>query len=77
MEDSSKKQFCPNKHAGLSLNSDFSIFLGVLLEYPTTTGFQWGHLKNSLYTYTVSGRKGRVRYSKTWLFLDLNDLPPT
>ncbi len=27
---------------------------GILLEYPTTTGFQWGHLKNGPYTYTVS-----------------------
>ena len=34
--------------------------LGVLLEYPTTTGFQWGHLKNGPYTYTVSGGNGRV-----------------
>ncbi len=33
---------------------------GVLLEYPTTTGFQWGHLKNGPYTYTVSERYGRV-----------------
>ncbi len=33
---------------------------GVLLEYPTTTGFQWGHLKNGPYTYTVSGANGRV-----------------
>ncbi len=32
----------------------------VLLEYPTTTGFQWGHLKNSPHTYTVSGGIGRV-----------------
>ncbi len=30
----------------------------VLLEYPTTTDFQWGHLKNGPYTYTVSGEKG-------------------
>ncbi len=28
---------------------------GVLLEYPTTTDFQWGLLKNGPYTYTVSG----------------------
>ena len=34
--------------------------LGVLLEYPTTTGFQWGHLKNGPCTYTVSGGNGRV-----------------
>ncbi len=33
---------------------------GVLLEYPTTTGFQWAHLKNGPYTYTVSGGNGRV-----------------
>ncbi len=35
---------------------------GVLLEYPTTTdtGFQWGHLKNDPYTYTVSGGNGRL-----------------
>ncbi len=33
---------------------------GVLLEYPTTTRFQWGHLKNGPYTYTVSGGNGRV-----------------
>ncbi len=33
---------------------------GVLLEYPTTTVFQWGHLKNGPYTYTVSGGDGRV-----------------
>ena len=32
----------------------------VLLEYPTTTGFQWGYLKNGPYTYTVSGGNGRV-----------------
>ncbi len=32
----------------------------VLLEYPTTIGFQLGHLKNSPYTYTVSGGNGRV-----------------
>ena len=32
----------------------------VLLEYPTTTGFQWGLLKNGPYTYTVSGGNGRV-----------------
>ncbi len=25
---------------------------GVLLEYPTTTGFQWGYLKNGPYTLT-------------------------
>ncbi len=35
-------------------------FFGVLLEYSTTTGFQWGHLKNGPYTYTVSGGNGRV-----------------
>ncbi len=35
-------------------------YFGVLLEYPTTTGFQWGHLKNGPYTYTVSGGNGRV-----------------
>ncbi len=34
--------------------------LGVLLEYPTTTGFQWGHLKNGPDTYTASGGNGRV-----------------
>ncbi len=33
---------------------------GVLLEYPTTTGFQWGYLKNGPYTYTVSEGNGRV-----------------
>ncbi len=33
---------------------------GVLLEYPTTTGFQWESLKNDPYTYTVSGGNGRV-----------------
>ncbi len=33
---------------------------GVLLEYPTTIGFQWGYLKNGPYTYRVSGRNGRV-----------------
>ncbi len=33
---------------------------GVLLEYPTTTCFQLGHLKNSPYTYTVSRGNGRV-----------------
>ncbi len=33
---------------------------GVLLEYLTTTGFQWGHLKNGAYTYTLSGGNGRV-----------------
>ncbi len=33
---------------------------GVLLEYPTTTGFQWGHLKNGPYTYTVNGGNGMV-----------------
>ena len=32
----------------------------VLLEYPTTTVFQWGHLKDGSYTYTVSGGNGRV-----------------
>ncbi len=26
----------------------------ILLEYSTTTGFQWGHLKNGPYTYTIS-----------------------
>ncbi len=36
---------------------------GVLLEYPTTTGFQWGHLKNDPYTYTVSEGNGRVFYN--------------
>ncbi len=36
------------------------IDFGVLLEYPTTIGFQWGHLKNGPYTYTVSGGNGRV-----------------
>ncbi len=29
-------------------------------EFFTTTGFQWGHLKNGPYTYTVSGGNGRV-----------------
>ena len=38
---------------------------GVLLEYPTTTGFQWGHLKNDPYTCTVSGGNG-IGYSKTY-----------
>ncbi len=33
---------------------------GILLEYPTTTCFQWGHLKNGPYTYTVSEGNGRV-----------------
>ena len=33
---------------------------GVLLEYPTTTGFQWGLLKNGPYTYIASGGNGRV-----------------
>ena len=37
----------------------FKIF-GVLLEYPNTTGFQCGHLKNGPYTYTVSGGNSRV-----------------
>ncbi len=32
----------------------------LFLEYPTTTGFQWGHLKNGPYTYTVSEGNGRV-----------------
>ena len=31
-----------------------------LLEYPTTIGFQWGHLKNGPYTYRVSEENGRV-----------------
>ena len=30
----------------------------VLLEYPTSTGFQWGHLKNG--PYTANGGNGRV-----------------
>ncbi len=34
--------------------------IGVLLEYPTTIGFQWGYLKNGPYTCTVSGGNGRV-----------------
>ena len=34
--------------------------LGVLLEYPTTIGFQWGYLKNDPFTYTVSGGNGRI-----------------
>ncbi len=29
-------------------------------KYPTTIGFQLGHLKNGPYTYTVSGGNGRV-----------------
>ncbi len=33
---------------------------GVLLEYYTTTGFQWGYLKNDPYTNTVSRGHGRV-----------------
>ncbi len=40
----------------------------VLLEYPTTTGFQWEQLKNSPYTYTVSGGMEEMvgyQYSKT------------
>ncbi len=37
--------------------------MGVLLEYPTTTGFQWGYLKNSPYTYTVSGGNGILKLS--------------
>ncbi len=37
-----------------------NINLGVLLEYPTTTGFQWGYLKNGPFTYTVSVGNGRV-----------------
>ena len=32
----------------------------VLLEYPPTTGFQWGHLKSDSYTYTVSGGNNMV-----------------
>ncbi len=39
------------------------LFLGVLLEYPTTTCFQWGHLMNGTYTYTVSGGNGVKRSS--------------
>ena len=27
---------------------------------PTATGFQWGHLKNRPYTYTVIGGNSRV-----------------
>ena len=38
----------------------FPITLQKLLEYPTTTGFQWGLLKNGPYTYTASGENGRV-----------------
>ncbi len=41
-------------------SSQISYILGVLLEYPTTTGFQWGLLKNGPYTYTASGGIGRV-----------------
>ncbi len=41
------------------------IQIRVLLEYPTTTRFQWRHLTNGPYTYTVSGGNGRVGYSKT------------
>ena len=33
---------------------------GAVLEYPTTTGFQWELLKNGPYTYTASGGNGRV-----------------
>ena len=29
-------------------------FTGVLLEYPTTKGFQWGHLKNDPYIHLHS-----------------------
>ena len=32
--------------------------IGVLLEYPTTTDFQWEHLKNGPYTYTVEEMVG-------------------
>ena len=31
---------------------------GVLLEYPTTTGFRWGHLKKGPFNYTVRGGNG-------------------
>ncbi len=41
---------------------------GVLLQYPTTTGFQWGHLQNGPYTYTVKGGNG-IGYSKTSLHI--------
>ena len=37
-----------------------NVHCGVLLEYPTTTGFQWGHLQNGPYIYIVSGENGRV-----------------
>ena len=34
------------------------------LPYPTTTGFQWEHLKNGSYTYyTVSSGNGREKLS--------------
>ena len=42
-----------NRSHGVKIN-------GVPLEYPTTYGFQWGHLKNGPYTYTISGGNGRV-----------------
>ncbi len=41
----------------------YILAVGILLEYPTTAGFQWGYLKNGPYTYTVSGgnkKNGRV-----------------
>ncbi len=44
---------------GLSVASLY-LLKNVLLEYPTTAGFQWGYLKNDPYTYTVSGGNGMV-----------------
>ncbi len=35
--------------------------MGSSFKIPTTTGFQWGHLKNSPYTYTVTGRNATCR----------------
>ncbi len=44
----------------LGLGFRLGLCWGVLLEYPTTTGFQWGHLKNGSYIYTVSEGNGMV-----------------
>ncbi len=47
---------------------DITVYLlGALLEYPTTTCFQWGHLKNDPHTYQYVVEM--VGYSKTYFVL--------
>ena len=55
---------------------------GVLLEYPTTIGFQWGYLKNDPCTYTVSGgnektnKQQQLKVSSFSYFIELPSVVP-